>query len=212
MLKGLIVTGGKVSIDQVKKLTEETLFDIIIGVDHGIDYLYEAEIDPELIVGDFDSCNHERLDYYNKKGIKRIEFPTEKDITDTNLAFDIAVELGISELIVLGATGSRVDHSLGNIMILTGYIDKINIVLLNPNNRIRVINKQITLSKSNYDYVSILPVGGDAYNVTFKGVKYPLEDANLRLQNSFGISNEIIEDKARLSVGEGMLIVIESRD
>ena len=70
----------------------------------------------------------------------------------------------------------------------------------------------ITKEEQFGDFVSILPVKGDAKGITLEGFKYPLADANVKSFSSLGISNEIQADCGKIWVNEGTLLVIEARD
>ena len=116
-MRAVIVTGGN---SPSKELLDRYLKkdDFIIGVDKGCNCLYENQIEPRVILGDFDSINGLVLDYYINKGITIEKFKPEKDYSDTDLAYRKAVEMGAKEVILFGATGTRVDHMLGNIGIM----------------------------------------------------------------------------------------------
>lgn len=91
----------------------------LIGVDRGLCWLYENGIVPTQIVGDFDSIDPEVLAYYRSETeIPIREFKPEKDASDTEIGLRLALELGCDDIILLGATGTRVDHLWGNVQTL----------------------------------------------------------------------------------------------
>jgi thiamine pyrophosphokinase len=212
MERGLMVTGGSISIDQLKSISTEIEFDRIIGVDRGIDYLFEVGLMPSHIIGDFDSCQQEALRYFDQSNVPRITFPSQKDMTDTHLALEKVLEWQLDELIILGATGSRMDHTLANLMVISRYTDVLKVIVIDTNNRIQWVRTSLILKKSHYKYISLVPMSNLVKGVTFNGVKYPLESANLDMRDSYGISNEIVDKEASLTINEGILMVIESND
>ena len=95
-----------------------------------------------------------------------------------------------------------------------GLEEGVQIQLVDAHNRIRMVNDVLEIAKTEQfgDFVSILPVKGNAAGVTLEGMKYPLQDAEISCFSSLGVSNEILEDAARISVKDGTLLVMESRD
>ncbi|VDN45872.1 Thiamine diphosphokinase [Petrocella atlantisensis] len=212
MKRALVVTGGHVLTNQLKEVVAQTDFDLKIGVDHGIDYMAECGIVPNIILGDFDSCESNTLAYYEKKNVEKIVFPDKKDMTDTQLAFELMVERSLDEVVVLGASGSRQDHTLANLLLMAYYGKKYKLIYLDAHNRIELAKSYQSIEKSHYDYISLVPLSENVYGVSFLGVKYPLNKATLNAFSSYGISNEITEASAKLWVDEGDLLIIESKD
>ena len=138
-----------------------------------------------------------------------------KDDTDTEFAIRQAMELGAKEIVILGGTGTRLDHVLGNISLLgIGLKEGISIQLVDVHNRIRMIDKSLQLRKDKQfgNMVSLVPYFGAVKGLNLKGFKYPLQDFTMGGFSSLGISNEIVDEVAEINFAEGYLIVIESRD
>ena len=133
----------------------------------------------------------------------------------TQIALEKALEAGSSRIWILGGTGTRLDHVLGNICILK-QADRAGVpaFLVDEHNRISLVSSRAVLKKEEQfgAYVSFLPLGDRAFGVNLTGFKYPLSDSVLTSDNSLGISNEITADEACVSVQGGTLIMIESRD
>lgn len=212
MSKVLIVTGGHVSTKLLRKIYEQGHYDLVFGVDHGMDYLMDAGISPNVVLGDFDSCEEDALSSYHSMGIEVLEFPPMKDMTDTHLAIEVAVERGGSHVTLLGAFGSRLDHSLANVFSLAAYSEATYIELIDEHNKLYYTRKPCELIYEGYKYISLVPLTYQVKGVTFTGVKYPLKAATLKMMDSYGVSNEFLGDRARLEIEEGLLLVIQSRD
>lgn len=212
MSRALIVTGGQVNTDTLKHTYNQSTFDMVIGVDHGMDYLMEASVVPDILLGDYDSCDEKTLDRYRNKGIKVIDYPSEKDMTDTHLALDYAVALGVNEVVLFGATGSRFDHTLSNLFVLKKYQDKLAVTIHDDYNCIWLADNNQSITKNDYKYISLVPLSEVVTCVTFEGVKYPLDKATLYQDDSYGISNEIVEEKATLTYEGGTLLIVCSND
>ena len=185
----------------------------IICADGGARHLKRLGITPNIILGDFDSIERETLEKYaNDKTIEIIKYPKEKDMTDSEIALDCAINKGFLDIVLLGATGSRYDHSLANIFLLRKYIDcNARLRIINENNIVNITNNKIVLDKKIGFKVSIIPLTGNIL-VTTKGLKYKLNKDRLFFGSSIGVSNEYESMKAEILILEGVALVIESRD
>lgn len=208
----LIVTGGSISIAQLRTIYEQGHYDLVFGVDHGMDYLLAAELIPDLILGDFDSCDPMILEGYRSDGIEVLEYPSKKNMTDTQLAIVIAIERGAKAVTLMGASGTRMDHTLGNIVSVAAYCDQLRIELIDAHNKMFYVRADCSIKKEAYTYVSLLPLTEVVEGVRFTGVEYPLWDVTLKMNDSLGISNEIIDETGELSLKKGLLLVIQSVD
>lgn len=215
-MKFVIISGGYIDDAFALNWLKENKYDCMIAADSGMNFLYRNGIVPDIIAGDFDSVEDESLDEFS--GMSEVEvlrLNPIKDDTDTEFVIREAIRRGAKEIIVLGATGTRLDHVLANVHLLgIGLEENISIQLVDENNRIRMIDNCIEIKKTKQfgNFVSVLPVKGDAKGVSLAGMKYPLKDADIACFSSLGISNEIKSETAKISVKQGILLVIESRD
>ena len=215
-MKFLIVSGGEATDEFVEEVIKKGGFDVILAADSGMDFLYRTQILPDIIVGDFDSVEPKVLDFFREKEqIDICVLNPVKDDTDTEFAIREAIRRGATDITIIGGTGTRLDHVLGNISLLgIGLEEGVRMELLDAHNRIWMIDHSVTLKKKEQygNYLSLIPYNGKVTGVTLKGLKYPLHDYTLTIGNSLGVSNEIIQEEATVTVGQGVLIVIESRD
>lgn len=214
--KILVISGGSIDDIFAKEWIAQYQPDFTIVADSGMEFMRRVGIVPDMIIGDFDSVAPETLGYFKEQtGIVFKELNPIKDDTDTEFAIRQAIGLGAKELTVLGATGTRLDHVLGNVALLgIGLEEQVQIQLVDAHNRIRMINGPMCLTKAEQfgNFVSLLPYSGEVKHVTLKGFKYPLENYTMGSFSSLGISNEIVEEKAEILFEEGILLVIEARD
>ena len=210
----LIVTGGNVNTEFLKKILEENKFETIIAADKGLEALNKINVMPNYIIGDFDSVNKTTLNQYENKNIEITYLKPEKDFTDTHMAIKLAIEKRAKHITIIGATGTRMDHTLANIHILNETLqNNVPTEIINEHNRIMLINKKAKLIKNtNYKYVSIIPLTTKITGVTLKGFKYNIENATINLGESIGVSNEQIEQEALIEIKEGIAILIYSKD
>ena len=188
----------------------------IIAGDKGLEALYQLKIIPNHVVGDFDSVSPEILEFYKKQSqIIFHTFNAEKDNTDTDIAFKLAIQLKSSKITILGALGKRMDHAIANIHILKDALEaNIPCQIIDEHNRIYLINKEMTLEKDKVygKYISLIPLTSEVKDLTLTGFKYPLNNYDLPIGTSLGVSNEIVENIAQIKMKKGILIVIESKD
>lgn len=210
----LIVTGGNVNTEFLKKILEENKFETIIAADKGLEALKKINVMPNYIIGDFDSVNKTTLNQYENKNIEITYLKPEKDFTDTHMAIKLAIEKRAKHITIIGATGTRMDHTLANIHALNEALqNNVPTEIINEHNRIMLINKKAKLIKNtNYKYVSIIPLTTKITGVTLKGFKYNIENATINLGESIGVSNEQIEQEALIEIKEGIAILIYSKD
>lgn len=213
----LIISGGSIEVDSALEILKNP-FDHIIGVDGGLSFCYEHRILPTRAVGDFDTLSSDILRWYKTcTDIEIREYNPVKDAADTQIAVELAMELGSTEITILGGTGTRLDHVLGNIQVLYLPMEKgIKCRLLDSHNRIRLIRDRCVIRKAEQygTYFSLIPFTTDVYGVTLKGAKYPLTDYHFTAlgTGSLGVSNEIAEEQVEISIKSGILILVESKD
>ncbi|OGO82056.1 MAG: thiamine diphosphokinase, partial [Clostridiales bacterium GWC2_40_7] len=148
-----------------------------------------------------------------KSGVEIVRFPAKKDATDTQLAVQLAMERGCDEVILLGSAGTRLDHTMANVFLLRMLLEAGKKgIIADEHNEIEMIDKNISLVRENDIKISLVPVGGKVTGVTTEGLYYPLKDATLEFGSTWGISNEFSEDLAGITIKEGLLLVIRSKD
>ncbi|SHJ95283.1 thiamine diphosphokinase [Paramaledivibacter caminithermalis] len=214
-MRYIIVSNGRISDYSFYKNIFNTS-DYIICADGGAKHLIEMNVIPNVIIGDLDSIDKEHKQIYIEKKVKFYKFPSDKDATDTELALDFALSNKPSEIILLGAIGSRMDHSIANITLLKKILDNgIRGKVINENNEIHMLNdefNEIILYGEENDYISIIPLSYKVKGITILGAKFPLKDAEIPIGSSLGISNEFNNDGVRIKIKEGLLLVIKARD
>ncbi len=212
----VIVSGGEIHLDLLKNVYETKKPQIIIAVDKGLEALHTLHIMPNHIVGDFDSVDNIVLEeYQNNLQIEKHTYHPEKDYTDTDIALKLAIRIASSHITILGALGSRFDHSLANIHILVNALEaQIPCEIIDTHNRIYLVNRSHTIKKEEAygKYISLIPLTSSVEGLTLTGFQYPLNNACLTFGKSLGVSNEIVEDTACIHLTNGVLIVIESKD
>lgn len=214
MKETLIIAGANINKEFVEKYIKENSSKHIIAVDKGLECLDSLNIIPTHIIGDFDSVDKDILEKYRDKEIEINTFNSEKDYTDTDLAIQLAIQLGNNNITIIGGIGIRLDHTIANIHILNRALEKdIKCRLIDEHNEIFLINEdtELILDK-NYSYISLIPLTNIVKIKNLEGFKYKLNNQILKIGESIGISNEQIQKRALIKISEGLLIVIKSKD
>ncbi len=180
--------------------------DLIIAADAGYRYLKNAGIEPDAIIGDFDSLGEVPA------GENVIKLNPIKDLTDTEAAINLGEEKGFSEFHIYGALGGRFDHTLGNIQLLASIAQKnLKVFIFNGNTVITAVhNGKISFDSSYSGYISVLSHTDECRGVYIKGLKYELDDAVLVNTSTFGVSNEFIGKESEIIIGSGTAVIIYS--
>lgn len=213
---GIIVSGGTIDRDFALEQIKELHAEIIIGVDSGLEFLYQNQIMPTHIVGDFDSVDAEIIEFYrDNTQIPIRQFNPVKDATDTEIAMRLSIELGVKKLYILGATGTRLDHVWANVQVLKIAHDAgVKAYILDDSNRISLVEKEKWLSKKDAfgTFFSVFPLGGEIRGLFMEGAKYPLKNHTLSPHDSLTVSNQFLEDEVHITFPEGIIILMETRD
>lgn len=192
------------------ELTEE---DLVIAADGGFDYLEELGLRADYVLGDFDSVTS-----YNLPS-DCIRYPTKKDDTDLMLAAKLGLEKGYTEFRIYGGLGGRLDHTLGNIQVLT-YLSRHDAVgtLIGGTYSLRVVTDGVVTFGKDLpenragNLCSIFSLSDVSVNVCIQGFEYEVEGTTLTNSFPLGISNEFTGKKGIVSVQKGTLAVLWHQD
>ncbi len=200
-MRAVILGNGTITdYDYTKKLIHDG--DFIICADGGANHLEKLGISANVLVGDFDSVEKKVKD-----AAEIIQYPTRKDFTDGELCMDYAVENGFQDVLLLGMSGTRLDHTINNILLL--FRCK-NGCLVNEYCEIYALTDELCIDGKKGKTLSIIPMNGDLEGITTYGLDYPLDNGTLYFGEARGNSNVINEDSARITVKKGKGIVIIS--
>lgn len=204
-MKVVIISGGNAPNQLIlnKYITKDSY---IICADSGFDALINTNINPNLCVGDMDSVKSKLTDQTTQI------YPQDKDKTDTEIAIDIAIKKGATEVILLGCCGNRLDHTLSNINMLKILLEhNITGKIVDTNNIIMLCDSQIQIQSVKHCYCSLIPLT-ECTGITTNGLKYSLKNENLSSKTSRGISNEFNSKFATITLKSGLLLVVISKD
>jgi thiamine pyrophosphokinase len=206
-----IVTGGTIGDWAMQELDQE---DLLVGSDRGALFLVQQGFKPDISLGDFDSVTDEELAEIQAGSKKFLSCdPIEKDLTDTEMAFQWALEQKPAEIKLLGALGTRFDHSLANIHLLRRGLELgVSCKIIDAYNEVVLINGLSVITKGSFTHISLLPLSLEVTGITLHGFLYPLLNATLTIGQSLGISNILLHEQGRIELESGYLLVIQSKD
>ena len=217
--RAVSVSGGELDEELTLREIGERGTGCVIAVDRGLEFLYSHQIVPDYIVGDFDSVSREIVDYYRvQKNVPVRAHNPVKDASDTELAIRLAMTVGSKELLILGATGGRLDHLWANIQsLMIPFKAGIDAKIIDRQNLVRIIGggeTRLKKSKAYGQFFSVFPIGNEIFGFNISGAKYPLKNHTLTSDNSLCVSNEIAGDaeEAVIWFPSGEVILMETRD
>lgn len=183
--------------------------DLLIAADGGGNALHDAAITPHVVIGDLDSLRPAAITAFAEAGSTIVRHRPDKDETDLELALLYACAHGALRIDILGALGGRWDQGLSNVALLAlPELVGREVRLLDVGQEAYLARGETPIRGGVGETVSLLPLGGPARGITTQGLRYPLVDAELRFERSRGISNVIVAPPARVTVREGMLLVV----
>lgn len=190
--------------------------DLVIAVDGGYMYCSIFGIEPDIVIGDFDSLEEKYVRQIEERyaaGTARkrmIRLKPEKNDTDTLAALKLGLAEGYREFHLYGAMGGRLEHTVANLQCLLYLKNKdAKAYIWDGSMMMTLIRDEAISFRQEMDGVlSVFAVGGSAEGVSEKGLKYTLTDAVIKEDFPIGISNEFIGEKAEISVRQGTLLVI----
>jgi len=154
---------------------------------------------PDVLVGDMDSVAPNVLAELESSGCAVMRYSPRKDETDLELALTEAVERGATDIVVLGATGGRVDHTIANMMLLSmPVLVGRRVMILDGDTEIVLIRDVGRVRGCPGDTVSLIPICGDARGVTTEGLEW---------EYARGVSNVLTAPVASISVRDGFLLM-----
>lgn len=196
----LIANGTFVYNDRIRKLIESA--DRIVCADGGANHLSAVDVTPDLILGDLDSIHPDTLRRF--KDVEIIE-KSDQFKTDTMKLIDHELSQGTEELILLGVTGGRIDHTLSNLSLLNKYADLVKISIVDEQAETEFVKNSITFSSILHRKISLMVLGGES-SVTSKGLRWELDGKSQQF-SSFGISNEVADSPVTIEVdGSGLFL------
>ncbi|HEX9018298.1 MAG TPA: thiamine diphosphokinase [Anaerolineaceae bacterium] len=212
----IFANGPQINLQAVRALIRPD--DYRIAADGGLQHLRRLGLQPDLLIGDLDSVEPGEVEALKASHVRVEQYPVQKDETDLELALLAALREGCTRLLILGALGGRLDMTLANIFLL-GLPE-----LMDVEARLEDGREEIFLVRpaddaeaggvidgQPGDTVSLLPLDGPAGGIRTSGLYYPLRGETLYPERTRGVSNQMVDSQARVTLETGRLICIHTR-
>lgn len=182
----------------------------VIAADSGYAHAIAMGFVPNELVGDMDSISAVDLSDAHESNVLITKYPTDKDLTDTEIAIAIALARQSTHVTVVSGGGDRFDHVLGMVHSLASCALTIDTNLLIGTARVSyaTFTREFRINVQPGDTISLIPIGG-ATTVSTTGLQWELDNDTLQSFASRGISNSTTGESVSISVTDGSLAVIE---
>jgi thiamine pyrophosphokinase len=181
----------------------------VIAADSGADHALALGRPIDLAVGDFDSISADGLAALERDGVRLERHPTDKDATDLELALSAAIALAPRRIVVLGGTGGRLDHVLGELSLLAAETYRgVEVDALLGRATVHVVHRERQIAGRTGEQLSLFALHGPAHGVVTEGLLYPLRGETLEPGSTRGMSNVFAAARARIALESGVLLAV----
>ncbi len=205
MKKCIILANGKSTSKRVIDFVKSKGYSTIICADGGANSAFKLGLVPDFIIGDLDSIKPEVLKFYSDKSTI-IHIKKQID-TDVEKCLKFAIKKKFTDVVLIGVTGDRLDHTIGNLSIVLKFYDKIQCKIIADNSFLLPTNKSITLRSKIGETISIFGFNKKT-KITSFGLKYPLKNSSLPFGEKESTSNEASKDTVNILVKGGVIFII----
>jgi thiamine pyrophosphokinase len=210
-MRAVIVAGSSMAGELDVSLLADA--DLLVAVDAGAEALARVDLVPAVLVGDMDSISPGTREAFEARGVEVVLLATAKDETDTEAALRLVVHRGADEITVYGALGGpRLDHLVGNLLLLSSpWLADLRVRMVDDRHEAFLVNGDAVFGGERGDMISLLPLTPEVKNVSTAGLAYPLDGETLFRSATRGVSNEMMGLEARVTHGDGLLLLIHYR-
>jgi thiamine pyrophosphokinase len=200
--KGLLLTGGAAPGETpVLHAREEW---IIVAADSGLDHAARYHLEPDAIVGDFDSLDVQLLES-RYPGVPREQYDRAKDHTDTEIGLHYLWKQGVDAVTIVGGGGGRLDHLLGIVALFDR--ERYPRRWITDRDEVSVIDGTVEFEAKRGEIVSFFPAGPDTCCMRSHGLRWELTNLKWN-RGDAGISNECELERCRVEIWSGRLLMV----
>ncbi len=208
----IFVNGNLSNIGQAKNIIEKD--DCLIAADGAVGHIIKLGLIPSVIIGDMDSISPNLLEQSHLSPTILIKYPTKKDKTDFELVVDYCLESKFEEIIIFGVLGDRIDHFIGNILLMAKVQNEkrsIKIKIIEDKKEVYILTEKIEIRGQIGDELSIIPISSKLEGIITSGLEYKLDNETLSLGSTRGISNVFNNSLITVKVRKGIALAIHLR-
>ncbi|MFA6624168.1 MAG: thiamine diphosphokinase [Bacilli bacterium] len=204
--KAIIVGASSLNDTSILKKLNEDYYSI--ACDGGYYHFLKEKIEPDVLVGDFDTLDEKEI----KNPGRVFRLNPVKDDTDVFWSIKYLLEQGFKSIDFYGCLGLKIEHTIGNIQLLSYLCDKgIKARMFTPeldNYLLMLKDSQLTLDKSCKGKLSVFSYSEKCEAVSLINLKYPLDKVVLTDNVPLGVSNEFIGRESIIKVEKGKLLLV----
>ena len=207
-MRAIIIANGQIHDgDFLRSLVAPT--DLVICADGGVSNALALGLQPQVVIGDLDSFDSDLQAQLEGEGCQVLVYPARKDETDLELALYYAIDIGVDEILILGALGGRIDQTLANVLLLAlPGLRSVRVKILDGRQEVFLIRDEALVEGQVGDTLSLLPLTEQVTGIYAEGLEYSLENGTLYLGPARGVSNTLTAPQARVRVGQGLLLAV----
>ena len=206
----IFANGELPNIDKARSLLQED--DYIICADGGTRHARSLGITPDLIIGDLDSVEQEAVQKFKENRVRVETYSHDKNETDLELGIHRALEFTPQQIVIIAALGGRLDQTIANITLLSDIrLSSVDVRLDDGVEEVLLCRDQAQIHGQSGDIVSLIPWQGAVSEIQTTNLKWALYKETLYPDKTRGISNEITDDPASVSIGSGFLLIVHHR-
>lgn len=203
----LILSGGELDWDGGQAHLLDGPWEHIAAVDRGAAHALALGLTPSILIGDMDSIDPRHRQVL--ASVPALVHPADKDKTDTHLALEWALAQGGRHIVIGGGLGSRFDHALANALLLLELARHgARGVITDGRQAVHLLNGELELTAPTGYALSILPLFSRCRGLTLRGLRWELTNHELTPGETRTVSNEFLDEPARLTLREGTALVI----
>ncbi len=179
--------------------------EFFVCADGGANYAADLGERPDLIIGDLDSIKTATVRKFQSVTTRRI---SDQNSTDLEKALSWLIRKNYSDIIVLGATGGRVDHLAGNLSALGKFSKRARVTFVDESGELRAVGSQMTLDAPAGTTISLIPLT-KCEGIVTHGLRWELLNGTLELGVREGTSNVVKSGPVTIRVRRGMLLIFQ---
>ncbi len=202
----ILANGEYGELDAYKDIFQNS--DTILCADGGANYAFQMGIIPDSVIGDLDSVRPEVRKYYTAQGVEFIQYPVRKDLTDLQLALELAGGRGADHIVLLGALGKRLDHTLHSMYAGIELVRQgIRVSHYTPECWVYLVRNEQIIEGTAGDIVSLIALTDRVEGARVDGFEFSLQNTVLRSDNPYAVSNVLTGARGVIGLQSGILAV-----
>ena len=205
MKKCIILANGKPPRKSIITFFQKNGYDTLICADGGADSALKMGLSPDFIVGDLDSISDAALKKFRAK-VEIIQYKRQND-TDVEKCLKFAIKNKFTDVLLAGATGDRLDHTICNLGIVIKFFHKIKISLVAENSYLEAFTGNVKFNSVKGETISLYGFDNKT-KITSQGLKYQLKNISLPFGKRESTSNVSTSNKVELKITNGIIFII----